>query len=154
MAGSLVFQQKAARTLAFKILFQRKSLGILKLSESWLVEEENFKAPVLQYLQQVLAFSEKYQQELEQKISFALIDWKMDRLQTGLYAVLIVAGSEMKMMEAKLAPEKLNFAVIANEALEITQKYLGVEAKKICNGVLQKMHDERDKALLLPEQEL
>lgn len=125
--------RKKSREIAMELLFgMTLSKNTLEETIENFIEEYEMKLGTLdiEYIKNILEVVEKNKEILDEKITVALVNWKLDRISKVNLAILRLAIAEMLFLED--VPEK----VAINEALELTKTYSDEKSVSFVNGVL------------------
>lgn len=76
---------------------------------------------------------------IDEKISAALVDWRVMRLAQIDRDILRIAVGEMELLD-------LPSRIAINEAVEMAKRYSGEEGHKFINGVLRKVTEQKQTA--------
>lgn len=90
---------------------------------------------VRQYALELIGTVHRRQQEIEQTIGSALVDWQLNRLAKIDQDILRIAVSEILFLDI---PHK----VAINEAIELAKRYSDEEGYRFVNGVLRRVTEQ------------
>lgn len=125
--------RKKSRELAMELLFgMTLSKNTLEETMEYFIEDYEMKLGTIdiEYIKNVLEVVEKNKEILDEKITSALVNWKLDRISKVNLTILRLAIAEMLYLED--VPEK----VAINEAIELTKTYSDEKSVSFVNGVL------------------
>lgn len=125
--------RKKSRELAMELLFgMTLSKNSLEETIENFIEEYEMKLGTvdIEYIKNILAVVDENKAILDEKITVALVNWKLDRISKVNLTILRLAIAEMLYLED--VPEK----VAINEALELTKTYSDEKSVSFVNGVL------------------
>lgn len=125
--------RKKSRELAMELLFgMTLSKNTLEETIECFVEDYEMKIGTIdiEYIKNILELVEKNKEILDEKITVALVNWKLDRISKVNLTILRLAVAEMLYLED--VPAK----VAINEALELTKTYSDEKSVSFVNGVL------------------
>lgn len=119
-----------ARSQALQILFQAEALGVSVdsvLAGDVLIS----KGPLDPYAEELARGSYAHLMQIDAALRAVSENWALERMPGADRNLLRIA-----VYELRLAPEKLDDAVIINEAVEIAKAYGTDESASFVNGVL------------------
>jgi len=125
--------RKKSREIAMELLFgMTLSKNTLEETIEYFIEEYEMKLGTIdiEYIKNILEVVEKNKETIDEKITSALVNWKLDRISKVNLTILRLAIAEMLYLED--VPEK----VAINEALELTKTYSDEKSVSFVNGVL------------------
>lgn len=125
--------RKKSREIAMELLFgMTLSKNTLEETIEHFIEEYEMKLKTIdvEYIKNILEVVEKNKEIIDEKITVALVNWKLDRISKVNVTILRLAVAEMLYLED--VPEK----VAINEALELTKIYSDEKSVAFINGVL------------------
>ncbi|MBB6625183.1 transcription antitermination factor NusB [Clostridium gasigenes] len=125
--------RKKSREIAMELLFgMTLSKNTLEETIEHFIEEYEMKLKTIdvEYIKNILEVVEKNKEIIDEKITVALVNWKLDRISKVNLTILRLAVAEMLYLED--VPEK----VAINEALELTKIYSDEKSVAFINGVL------------------
>ncbi|MGL5354049.1 MAG: transcription antitermination factor NusB [Clostridium sp.] len=125
--------RKKSRELAMELLFgMTLSKNTLEETMENFIEDYELKLSTLdiEYIRNILKVVEENKGVLDEKITTALVNWKLDRISKVNLTILRLAVAEMLYLDD--VPEK----VAINEALELTKMYSDEKSVSFVNGVL------------------
>lgn len=134
--GSFAYQQKLARILAFKICYQRIYLGIMPLSEQYLISKANLAPKARDYLLGLLYTKLEKRQQIDVLIKNHLIGWKKSRIDPLFNIVLELSVVELVFLNAA------TFKIVINEAVDFIKHNVSLEAAKMGNALLDKVYQD------------
>lgn len=124
-----------ARELALKVLFEH-DLAHTAIEDLLTRTLDGESGDDQQYARTLVAGTLGHLGEVDPLVGQAAIDWRLHRMPTIDRNIIRLATFEM------LHEPEVPLSVIINEALELTQAYSTVEAKRFVNGVLGKVAEE------------
>lgn len=125
--------RKKSREIAMELLFgMTLSKNTLEETVEHFIEEYEMKLKTIdvEYIKNILEVVEKNKEIIDEKITVALVNWKLHRISKVNLTILRLAVAEMLYLED--VPEK----VAINEALELTKTYSDEKSVAFVNGVL------------------
>lgn len=125
--------RKKSREIAMELLFgMTLSKNTLEETIEYFIEEYEMKLGTIdiEYIKNILEVVEQNKETIDEKITSALVNWKLDRISKVNLTILRLAIAEMLYLED--VPEK----VAINEALELTKTYSDEKSVSFVNGVL------------------
>lgn len=125
--------RKKSREIAMELLFgMTLSKNTLEETIEYFIEDYEMKLGTIdiEYIKNILEVVEKNKETIDEKITSALVNWKLDRISKVNLTILRLAIAEMLYLED--VPEK----VAINEALELTKTYSDEKSVSFVNGVL------------------
>lgn len=125
--------RKKSREIAMELLFgMTLSKNTLEETIEYFIEDYEMKLGTIdiEYIKNILEIVEKNKETLDEKITAALVNWKLDRISKVNLTILRLAIAEMLYLED--VPEK----VAINEAIELTKTYSDEKSVSFVNGVL------------------
>ena len=125
--------RKKSREIAMELLFgMTLSKNTLEETIEYFIEDYEMKLGTIdiEYIKNILEVVEKNIEILDEKITSALVNWKLDRISKVNLTILRLAIAEMLYLDD--VPEK----VAINEAIELTKTYSDEKSVSFVNGVL------------------
>lgn len=125
--------RKKSREIAMELLFgMTLSKNSLEETIEHFIEDYEIKLGTLdiEYIKNILAVVEENKAILDEKITVALVNWKLARISKVNLTILRLAVAEMLYVED--VPGK----VAINEALELTKTYSDEKSVSFVNAVL------------------
>lgn len=125
--------RKKSREIAMELLFgMTLSKNTLEETIEYFIEDYEMKLETIdvEYIKNILEVVENNRDILDEKITSALVNWKLDRISKVNLTILRLAIAEMLYLDD--VPEK----VAINEAIELTKTYSDEKSVSFVNGVL------------------
>lgn len=126
--------RRAAREIAFQVLYHRSKLGVTPYGEDLLIQSIQTNKKQYSYCTYLIQHTWDNLDQIDSVIEKHLINWKQSRLSDSLNALLRLGIFEL------LFEKEIDGKVILNETLEICKKYVDEKATKMCNGVLHAVY--------------
>lgn len=101
-----------------------------------LIQLANQDKEVSRYAVEIVRTINEERQDIDQKISTALVDWQVTRLAQIDRDILRIAVAEMLYLEV---PNR----VAIDEAVELAKRYSGDEGHRFINGVLRRVTEQK-----------
>jgi N utilization substance protein B len=127
--------RRAARERSLSLLYEAEQKG-LPVSE--VIAE--LPLPPDEYAEQVALGVEQHAAELDEVITAAATNWRLDRMAVLDRALLRQATFEL------LHRDDVPVAVVIDEAVELAKLFCGDESPRFVNGVLARIADDHPRA--------
>jgi N utilization substance protein B len=126
--------RRLARELAIQSLFQMEFAPQVRLEELAATAEIGLDKENLKYARELLSGLIQKKSEVDAKIQNVAQHWKMDRMASVDRNILRLAVFEMNFFDQKVEP-----AIVINEAIEIAKKYGTSDSASFINGILDQV---------------
>lgn len=126
--------RRTARELAVQSLYQMEYAPQVKLDELAHAADITLDSETRQYATDLLKGITDKKTEIDARIQSVAQHWKMDRMAGVDRNILRLAVFEMEYFNQKIEP-----AVVINEAIEIAKKFSTSESAAFINGLLDQI---------------
>jgi N utilization substance protein B len=126
--------RRLARELAIQSLFQMEFAPQVRLEELAATAEIGLDKESLNYARELLSGLLQKKAEVDSKIQSIAQHWKLDRMASVDRNILRLAVYEMEFFNQKVEP-----AIVINEAIEIAKKYGTTDSASFINGILDQV---------------
>ena len=130
--------RRLSRELAIQSLFQMEFAPQVRLEELATTAEIGLDKESLNYARELITGLMQKKAEVDAKIQSVAQHWKLDRMASVDRNILRLAVFEMEFFNQKVEP-----AVVINEAIEIAKKYGTSDSASFINGILDQVRKGR-----------
>lgn len=129
--------RRQAREVALQILFQLEFSPDIVVADLLQLIGQQIPREAMAYAESLVAGVKANKTEIDARLQSVSSHWKVERMTLVDRNVLRLAVFEMKF-----ASEKLDAAIIMNEAIEIARKFASPESGSFVNGLLDQIARE------------
>lgn len=128
--------RRKARVVALQTIYSRSRFKFIEETEVLIARDIKLPKNYRIFAQELIVKTWKNLGEIDRSIGRNLINWKQTRLSETLSALLRIGTCELIYFPHTDAK------VVFNESIELCKTFVGKQATKICNGVLNAVWEE------------